>query len=262
MVERKIGIRNLPQAIIGKVSGELLLATTKIEIDDPNNSVTAAKEHLTTGPLIIIFTHTKSDYKVIGQFVKHITPLDQAAVVVAQQYLASNRGIKRRVMGDIMRSWEMGLGVKMLPTVQEYDRENNPDANAINFRSTRDTLEFLDTPGHVLAIAPTAHRDVFELSRAAEGVGGILKKVKPNTRILPIAVVPSSIEPGVITKVSVGELLSPQDIEDKRAQIFGDAETEGKTKLDLKHEHNQQIADTIMYQAAQLLPYQNRGFYR
>lgn len=239
-----------------------MLAGTKIEIIDPNNSLTAAKESLNKNPLIHAFGHTKDDYKVWAKFERELASLEHVGTVIAWQYYDLRRGVKGLFMGGVLRAWGKGLGVTMIPTVQDYDRKHYPNADILNLQSTRATLKFIEEAGHILAIAPTGHRDISELSRAVEGVGAILTRVNPNIRILPTAIIPSSIKSGVATKVYVGKLLSPQDLEERRAQIFGNAETEGKSKLELKHQHHQQTADTLMFEIAQLLPEQNRGPYR
>ena len=259
---QQIGIRDIPQAVIGKVSGEIMLAGTKIEIIDPNNSLTAAKESLSENPLIHAFSHTKDDYKIWAKFETELASLKQVGTVVAWQYWDLKRSVKSFFMGGVLRAWGKGLGVTMIPTVQDYDKKHYPNADTLNLQSTRATLKFIAEAGHILAFAPTGHRDSFELSRAVEGAGAILTSVSPNTRILTTAIIPSSIKPGVATKVYVGKLLLPQDLEERRAQIFGNAETEGKSKLELKHQHRQQLADTLMLEIAQLLPEQYRGPYR
>jgi hypothetical protein len=263
MYERRpLRIIDIPQAIVGKVSGELILAGTKIEIIDPNNSIAAAQESLTEGSLIVGFNHTKDDYKVMGKYVKEIAPFNQIGTLIAWQYLDLRRIPKGLFMGSIMRAWEKGLGITIIPTVQNYDRKYYLNADALNFQSTKATLKYLDKPGHVLAIAPTGHRDISELSRAVEGVGALLTRVNPNTRILPTAIIPSSIKSGVETKVYVGNLLSPQDLEEIRTHIFGETQDERKSKLEIKHQHNQQIADTLMQEIANLLPEEYRGPYK
>jgi hypothetical protein len=261
MNERRLGIRDIPQALIGKVSGEIILADTKIEIIDPNNSIPAAKESLSKNSLIQAFSHTEDDYKVWAKFGRELASLKQVGTVVAWQYYDLRRGVKSLFMGSVLRTWEKGFGVTMIPTVQDYDRGHYPNADTLNFQSTRATLKFIGEPGHILALAPTGHRDISELSRAVEGVGAILTRVNPNTLILPTAIIPSSIKPGIATKVYVGKLLLPQDLEEKRAQIFGEVQSEGKTKLEIKHQHNQELADTLMLEIAQLLPEQYRGYY-
>jgi hypothetical protein len=259
---QQIGIKDIPQAVIGKVSGELMLAGTKIEIIDPNNSLAAAKESLSENSLIHAFVHTKDDYKVWAKFERELTSLKQVGTVVAWQYYDLRRGFKGLFMGSVLRAWGKGLGVTMIPTVQDYDKKHYPNADILNLQSTRATLKFIADAGHILAFAPTGHRDSFQLSRAVEGAGAILTRVNPNTRILTTAIIPSSIKPGVATKVYVGKLFSLQDLEERRAQIFGEAETEGKSRLELKHQHHQQLADTLMLEIAQLLPEQHRGPYQ
>ena len=263
MRERQpLRIRDMPQAVIGKISGELILARTKIEIIDPNNSIASAQESLNENPLIHVFGHTPDDYKVWAKFERELASLKQVGALVAWQYYDLRRGVKGLFMGSVLRAWEKGLGVTIIPTVQDYDRGHYPNADALNFQSTKATLKHLDKPGHILAVAPTGHRDISELSKAVEGIGALLTRVDPNTSILTTAIIPSSIKKGVATKVYVGKLLSPQDLEEKRAQIFGNAQTEGESKLEIKHKNNQQVADVVMLEIANLLPEQYRGPYR
>lgn len=255
---QRLGIRDIPKAVVGKVSGEFILKGTGIELVDPNNYLAIAQEYLEKGPVVVAFSHFDDDYAVWGKFSRTLTSLDHIAILVAMQYLDSKRGTKSKFKGTVMRSWEKGLGIEIIPIVQTYDRSNYPNADSINVNSLRRTLKFLQEPGHVLAIAPEGTRSKNGgLSEAQEGVGAILRNT-PNALILPVAAIPSPVKLfKTTTQIYVGAPLFHQELEDEYIDKFGNEGGDGKKKR-----HDKEIADLLMRRIAILLPEQNRGYYQ
>lgn len=255
---RKLEIRDIPKVIVGKTSGEFILKGTGIELVDPNSYLGIAQEYLGEGPIVVVFNHFEDDYSVWGKFSRTLTPLNQVAILVAMQYLDSRRGSKSKFKDAVMRSWEKGLGVEIIPIVQTYDKLKYPDADFINLNSLRRTLEFLQEPGHVLAIAPEGTRSKDGgLSEAQEGVGAILRNT-PNALILPVAAIPSPVKLfKTTTQIYVGAPLFHQELENEYIDKFGNESQDRKKKR-----HDKEIADLLMRRIAILLPPQNRGFYK
>lgn len=237
------------RSTIGKVSAELLMGRASQEVNDPENNLAIARRHLETGSGIVIFNHFKGDFFVWARFVqKNLASLDNVTAMVAMKYLDPQRGIASKALSYMFPEWEKSHGVKVLPVVQTKDYHLYSDHRRINMASTLKARSFLQTQGHVLAFSPEGTRSQGELGEAEEGIDIILRANKDSI-VIPVAAQDLSNSSATLlksnTRISVGAPFFYQDIEADHKQY---PEIEKK--------------DLIMQRIANLLPEQNRGFYR
>ena len=236
-------------SIIGKVSAEFLMNRATVEIIDPDNNLEIARKHLKTGSAIALFNHFKGDFFLWARvFKENITPLDNVTALVAMKYMDPNRSLASKTLNHMFPAWEKSHGVRVLPIVQSYDRANYENANTINSTSIKKALKTLKEPGKLIAISPEGTRSKNGgLSEAEEGIELLLKLSK--SLAIPFAAehaFDSSAKLfGSKTKIHVGKPFFIADIEKDQEQ------NPGAKKKDL-----------IMQRIAQLLPEQNRGYYR
>lgn len=236
-------------SVIGKISGDFLMQRVSIETIDPNNNLAVARKHLETGSVITIFNHFKGDFFLWARFMKeNITPLDNVTALVAMKYLDSKRSPAAKALDIMFPKWEKAYGVRVLPIVQSYDRDNYPNADSINAKSLRETLRRLKTQGTLIAISPEGTRSKDGgLSEAEEGIELLLKLSK--SMALPLAAEHTNDSSGKLfgssTRIHVGKPFFAGDIDQEQLQ-----NPDAKKK------------DLIMQKLAELLPPQNRGFYK
>jgi len=237
------------KSLIGKVSGEFLMGRASIEVNDPNGNLEIARKHLETGSVVALFNHFKGDFFLWARFMKeNLAPLDNVTALVAMKYLDPKRSPAARALGVMFPEWEKSHGVRVLPIVQTYDRNNYPNADSINSKSIRESLRRLRTQGTLIAISPEGTRSKDGgLSEAEEGIELILKLSK--SLAIPLAAEHSSDSSRKLinskTKISVGRPFFIDEIEKEQEQ-----NPDAKKK------------DLIMQRIAILLPEENRGFYR
>lgn len=237
-------------SIIGKASAEFLMNRARIEVSDPWKNLDVARRHLQTGSGIVLFNHFKGDFFIWAKFIKeNLTPLDNAAAMVAMKYLDPQRGIAGKTLSFMFPEWEKSHGVKVLPIVQAKDYDIYPEHKRINMTSVIKARDFLKTPGRVLAFSPEGTRSLSGgLGEAEEGVDLILKMNKGSIAI-PVAAESATSQKATLyrskTLVHVGEIFTNKDIE-----------------LDQELNPDTKKKDLIMQRIAKLLPEQNRGFYR
>lgn len=236
-------------SIIGKISGEFLMGRASVEVIDPDGNLQIAREHLKTGSGIVLFNHFKGDFFLWARFIKeNLGSLDNVTALVAMKYMDPKRSPGAKALSVMFPAWEKSHGVKVLPIVQTYDRQNYENANAINSASIKKALKTLKEPGKIIAISPEGTRSKDGgLSEAEEGIELLLKLSK--SIAIPLAAEHSSDSSRKLvkshTRVHVGKPFFIDEIE---------TEQEQNPNLEKK--------DLIMQRIATLLPLENRGFYR
>lgn len=236
-------------SVIGRISGDFLMQRASIETVDPNNNLAVARKQLETGSVVAVFNHFKGDFFLWAKFMKeNITSLDNITALVAMKYLDPNRSPAAKALGIMFPKWEKAYGVRVLPIVQSYDRSSYANPDSINSKSIRETLRRLKTPGTLIAISPEGTRSKDGgLSEAEEGVELLLKLSK--SMALPLAAEHTNDSSGKLfgsnTRIHVGKPFFAQDIEQEQLQ-----------------NPNAKKKDLIMQRLAELLPEENRGFYK
>lgn len=237
------------KSFIGKISGELLMNQASIEVRDPNNNLEIVRDHLQTQSAIVLFNHFKGDFFLWAKFIReNIAPLDNVTALVAMKYMDPKRGPASKALNFMFPEWEKSHGVKVLPIVQSYDRQNYEDPNTINTTSMKKAIRTLRETGKIIAISPEGTRSKDGgLSEAEEGIELLLKISK--SMAIPLAAEHSNDSSSKLvkshTKIYVGKPFFAQDIEEDQSQ-----NPDSKKK------------DLIMLRLANLLPEQNRGFYK
>jgi len=251
MTERRIGIRDIPKATVGKISGEVLMNAIGIEVVDLDNNLTIVKKHLETDSMILLFNHAKNDFFVWARFIENnLNSLSNAKALVAMKYLDPKRGKGSKAFSLFFPTWKAAFGIDASPIVQRKDHELYPDHKKINTSSVINARKFLQIPGHVLAFSPEGTRSLTgEIGEAEEGTELILK-LKQGAIILPVAAefpIGSDLKlyrNKTALKIHVGKPYSYEEIK-------AESEQTGKN-----------IPELAMRRIANLLPEQNHGFYR
>jgi len=208
----------------------------------------AARKHLQEGSILFYFPHfAKLDPILYGKIIRdYLTSLDKVAGITSLRHIDPNRGKFNAIQGQLIEDWHDAFGINIIPVIQAKDKKDYPDADSFNRYAVKTAAKFLREPGHVLALSPEGTRSTIdELLSAEEGFEVLLRLGGRNVLALPVAGVHSTIRPyNTKTKVSVGKPFSYEEIRRESQET-------GKS-----------ITELAMRRIADLLPEQNRGFYR
>jgi len=210
------------------------------------------KKHLENGSVAMTFNHLPEDILPWAEFVRENFDLHHTGVLLARRYNNPHRGIKDikgKTMYLAFTHWTDAFGGEIISLVQTKEKRRYPDADTFNFLSILKARQFLRVPGNVLAFAPEGTRmDGDHLGDVEEGVEDIIKAIKNNTLILPVAIIPGqvNIKPwGEPTKIFVGRPYFKQELEQ-----------ESQTHPDVPLRHLTFVRNGL------LVPPQNRGIYQ
>ena len=232
--------------LTGRFTGEIGMALFPIEIVHIQN-LERAREHLKNGSLLVYANHfDRFDTLVYGKALKYYFPLDHLSVLTALKYMDPNRNKEHKMAGLVLRLLSSGYGFQRLRVVQDLDEEKKqyPNFNEINRKTFLQTVRLLKTPGNIVIIAPEGTRsNDGGLLEGKESFETLLKTGGEKVLALPLAAVPP-IRSLHRTRVFVGQPFT-------YAEIKSESEREGKS-----------VTELAMLRIANLLPEQNRGFYR
>ncbi len=247
---------------------ELTRYTLRHEIVDPNGHFDDAKEHLRGGgSLLVIVNHfDRLDTTILGHAIEdNLTPLESVAGVTSLRYLDPKRS---RLISRVIDNVRRVKGFSTIPVIQDKEEEleyysENPEAlngkspRRFNLEAMKDAIEFLQTPGNVLMMAPEGTRSPDrKLLKGHEGLDSIMKMARRTALVLPVAITPPDtrriVPPYTKVKVVPGELFSLEDV-----LIEHEEERKNSSiRRDLT------VTDRMMLRLAKLLPPKNQGYYR
>ena len=207
-----------------------------------------AREHLSKVSVLFYFNHfAKLDTILYGKIIReYITCLDNTAAITSFRHIDPEKGAFNRIQGQLIQDWHELFGINIIPVIQEKDKKEYPNADEFNRSAVKNAIRFLRQSGRVLAISPEGTRSkIGELLKAEEGLEVLFRLGGENVLALPVAGVHSTIRPyNTKTKVSVGKPFSYEEIQRESQET-------GKS-----------ITELAMRRLANLLPEQNRGFYK
>lgn len=236
-----------PKEAVGRFTTEVLRATVKTELVNPQN-LALVKQHLREGGTALLFSNhfSKLDPIAYGKVVtEYVTSMDNITVLASKKHFDPARGMVNKFQHSLGEVWQTIYGIDIVQVVQTYDRAYYPDWEIFNRNALRKLLKSAKTPGHVIYIAPegTRSRDN-ELHKAEDGLG-LIFRMGENMIAAPIAGEHTRILPLVDTvRITAGEPFRLEDI------------------VSSKEKDPEIITHSMMNRLAILLPKRNRGYYR
>lgn len=224
-----------------------LAKAVRCEVNDPENNLKIAKQHLQSGSILLYDNHFSIlDTSVIAKFIESNFDFKTFSVLAGRKHFDKARGIATRLKSDIIESFVELKGFNVLQVVQKYETEYYKDSREFNLISLKQAVRKLNTDGQILAISPEGTRSRSNgLIRAEDGMEMLFRLGKNKALALPIAMHPYKIIPPFTkTIIEVGTPFSYREIEMEHALY-----------------PNTSITDLMMGRLASLLPEENRGYY-